>query len=316
MGSENELQELKNQIAELKQSVDTLKRQWTLSILPSMQRRGEKIEKTKKRFFLNIPKATGTLRLVQICSKKALHQMDCALTKENVPYWIDFGTLLGTVRHGGFIPWDDDIDICIERADIPRAKAAIEKNPSLLYSDLYGFAPDGFIHYIRVSLKEITNCFVDIFIVDKIDENTPASIARGIQIRDEYRRKSMEINEMAIPYGEKVDRCRELMDSYNAKLLSELASKGLGKGLFWSIDNYSKATANGYDTENVFPTRRIRFEDIKVSAPSNIPEILENMYGDIYSLPSDAGISKHYSCSDDQLKIMKKIAKNDKGSVI
>ena len=316
MEIQNEIQELKKQVADLRKTVDSFKRQWNLSILPSMQRRGEKLEKTKKRFFMNIPKATGTLRLVQICSKKVLYQMDKALTKYNVPYWIDFGTLLGTVRHGGYIPWDDDIDICIERADIPRAKAAIEENPRLLYSDLYGFAPDGFIHYIRVSLKEITNCFVDIFIVDKIDENSSASIRRGIQLRDEYRRKSMEINAMDITYPEKQEKCIELMQIYNEKLVSELASKGEGKGLFWSIDNYSKSMANGYDTENIFPVKRIKFEDIKVSAPSNIPEILENMYGDIYSLPSDAGVSKHYSCSDEQLKIMKKIAKNEKGNVI
>lgn len=42
---------------------------------------------------------------------EALKQLDFALEKNGVDYWLDFGTLLGSVRHGDFIPWDDDLDI-------------------------------------------------------------------------------------------------------------------------------------------------------------------------------------------------------------
>ena len=40
-----------------------------------------------------------------------------ACQKAGLEYFAEWGTLLGTIRHGGFIPWDDDVDICMKRRD-------------------------------------------------------------------------------------------------------------------------------------------------------------------------------------------------------
>ncbi|ADE19672.1 diacylglycerol cholinephosphotransferase Mf1 [Mycoplasma crocodyli] len=45
---------------------------------------------------------------------KLLNELTTILDKENIKYSLGFGSLLGTVRHGGFIPWDDDVDVLID----------------------------------------------------------------------------------------------------------------------------------------------------------------------------------------------------------
>ncbi len=49
-----------------------------------------------------------------------LDEIDRICTKHNISYFADWGTFLGAVRHGGFIPWDDDFDLCMKRDDYNR----------------------------------------------------------------------------------------------------------------------------------------------------------------------------------------------------
>ena len=59
----------------------------------------------------------GELKKIQQKKLEILIDIAKFCDENKIRYWLDSGTLLGAVRHGGFIPWDDDIDIIIMQED-------------------------------------------------------------------------------------------------------------------------------------------------------------------------------------------------------
>ena len=119
-----------------------------------------------------------------------LEEIDIICKKNNINYWIESGTLLGAVRHGGFIPWDDDIDIGMLRDDYNKFLKVCEKD---LSNDLFvqNFNTESNISFQWSKIKhkhskiiEKKNCechqglFIDIFQYDYYTDNEKNCIDR------------------------------------------------------------------------------------------------------------------------------------------
>jgi hypothetical protein len=93
--------------------------------------------------------------------------------KYNINYWACGGTLLGAIRHHGFIPWDNDIDISIMLSDFERIKRKLHKHHTLSYVETR-FGMKIFEKTNIFPFENTTNIFpfIDIFICDYYDKST------------------------------------------------------------------------------------------------------------------------------------------------
>lgn len=128
------------------------------------------------------------IRDVQLVALEILCEVDRVCRQHNIPYQLFAGTLLGAVRHQGFIPWDDDIDIAMLRPDMERFMGACKTDLSPCYflqtsetDPEYGnryvkIRKEGtlFREYLAANREIHHGIFIDIFCLDAVKPGTMA----------------------------------------------------------------------------------------------------------------------------------------------
>lgn len=264
------------------------------------RRDGEELTKAKHRFFRNMSPATGSARIFQLGCAQLLAEFDDLCDKNDIPYWIAFGTLLGAVRHEGFIPWDDDIDLCMMRSDIQRVIDLVKDSEKYRVSIIYDAW--NFCKQVRFMYRDQRNpCFLDLFIFEKTSVPTPETFNRLFALRHrmidemqasnlfpEWKRK--EFVPADDPLSRDIERLFAQYREEGAAILTPpQASTHHADGIIWGIENLDDLNQYRWccPTSDVFPTQRMLFEGRRCNAPARSDKFLSEVYGDIYTLPSD-----------------------------
>ncbi len=255
-------------------------------------------------FFRSLPKAEGRLRKLQQVGLILLKQFDRICKEHGIVYWLGFGTLLGAVRHGGFIPWDDDTDVCMTRDQLEKFAGVMEHETEFCFFEyiVTDIGNTNMCHQFR--LKEMQNrkmeFSLDIFVYDFCDDISAQNIEKQYQLKHEMSKKGWELYwNMQDQPQVREEQLRKLLKTYQQKAyqLTGIQDGTQGRGLMWALDNFDYESAKGscMEVDAVFPLELAEFEMHRFPVPKHPLRYLEQMYGDIYSLPDDLTSHQHFN---------------------
>ena len=263
----------------------------------------------KLSFWRGYPKATGDLRIIQEANTALLHRLQDICQNLNISFWLHGGSLIGGLRHDGFVPWDDDIDIAMMREDFLKLKQYLHDSEVYAISEYYylgiGARP---YRFNRTDIE--SNCFVDIFLYDHYELKNSESI---IDWRNLTQKKAQlikmaealckELNSYPQePTLQGHDELKSALDKLFARYIHRTQGPSNSKYLVWGMDNnYEDPNAYAWNhgrifrKEDIFPLQECSFEGRIYHIPNNYEKYAYAEYGVRYvEMPNNLGESIHW----------------------
>ena len=234
------------------------------------------------------------LKEMQNLQYEILKNIDQVCRKNNIKYFLAYGTLLGGVRHKASIPWDDDIDIAMTRDEYNKFKAVSSQLKEEYFLSDVCYSDIKYASLSRVIMNsEIGGIHVDIFILDYAKEKIKSvrgALGRFLQIA------KLDKNEKNILYKHFKNHKGKLIIVHIADILRIVfGSEVIEKWNYnWLISD--KVTSNYIiieQPEKLLPiqwfakSEAIQYEDGMYPAPIGGIELLKTWYGNYMEIPPE-----------------------------
>jgi len=292
---DNENEELINKLVSLQEKfliqLDALKREndGLRSQLNEFRKNNEELESQLKKnneildsynehfkllFYYYDLKPKSLLKNIQDICQEVLDFVVNVCNKHSIEYWLDYGALLGAVRHDGFLPWDDDIDLGMMRKDYELFLEVFDselKNHGLenqIKCRLLRHG-DNVLYFIQISYAGFA--VLDIFPYDYI-ENPPENIEELYDI-EKSKFKNNILNDKS--YSE------ALAESYSNLNLS----RGEKSFVIPGVERPASTRFHVQESDELFPLTEVTFNGRKYLGHKNNDYHLQKLYGDWQDLP-------------------------------
>lgn len=245
--------------------------------------------------------------------------VDKLLTQNELKYSVMSGTLLGTIRHKGFIPWDDDIDIAMPREDYDRFSILIKDGlldscglSAIGYEINHDFWPFIKVLNPQIMIKQelnsqasqCDNLWIDVFPFDYVPTREADKVLReiafqkkllGYKIAQEkkfYKYKKNIVKKVAYIFVSLVFK-RIPVEKISGKIIS-LSKENCAKSKLIADMTWGRNDSRKYIPAELFEDiTEYTFENVTVKGFRNYDEYLTQLYGDYMKLPSKSQRVNH-----------------------
>lgn len=243
-----------------------------------------------------------------------LKALDAFANEHHLTYYLSGGTLLGAVRHKGFIPWDDDMDLMIPRPDYEyliknfkheryhMSSCEMENDYSSCYARMWDTHTTMEWDKSKGLEKKI-GAFIDVFPIDGYPESTLET--KLFLLRIKYARAKLNLKTRTEFYDHEkflllkkgLKLCMKKDRNWYARSLSKLA-------MHYDFKTSRYAGVVGASLQHLYVEKNpkevyaktvwLDFEDMKAPAPVGYKQYLSQLYGDYMQLPpEDKRVSDH-----------------------
>lgn len=235
------------------------------------------------------------LKKLHIHILQMMKEVDSLFKKNGIFYVMVGGSVLGAVRHKGFIPWDDDIDICILRNDVEKAEKLLSQLENYQYETMEKHIipdePCGHLHYVKDGYTLETSPTIDLFALDAVPNENNKKLTKRFMFfanvhhvcvyrhvpknRGTFRKIAVGFLLLLFP-----KKILDLLQEWSIKKIVTFDTKDS----HW-LGNVFQGQKEFFHENVYLETVDAEFEDSKFPIPKDFDTYCKKLYGNYMTLP-------------------------------